>query len=100
MNGSNEQLNQVLQKRENYRHRAFLMMLEVAFILAIPAFVAVFFGLNLDASQGTGRRYTLIFLVLAFIISWAVIIRKYIIFTREIKKVNGQVKKLEENQKS
>lgn len=43
------------------------------FIFGIPAFTAMFFGKMIDKNLGTGRTWTLILLLLAFISSWVMV---------------------------
>jgi F0F1-type ATP synthase assembly protein I len=86
----------VYKERERYRQKAFLMMLEVGVIIAIPAFVALFLGQYLDKNSQTEKNYTLILLFVSFIASWAVIIRKYIVFSRKAKEIDEKIRKLKE----
>ncbi len=85
------------QKRENYRHRAFLMMLEIGVIVALPAFIALFAGKYLDQGHKSGRFYTFSLLFLAFVLSWTVIIIKYVRFNKKVKKIDKEIKELKEN---
>lgn len=86
----------IYQERERYRQKAFFMMLEVGAIIALPAIVALFLGKYLDRNNQTEKTYTLILLFASFILSWAVIIRKYIIFSKKAKEVDEKIKKLKE----
>jgi len=80
------------KEREKYRHRAFLMMLEISVILALPAFTALFVGTHLDQSHKSGRFYTFSLLFLSFILSWVVIIIKYIRFNKKVKDIDEKIK--------
>ena len=82
----------IYKEREKYRQKAFLMMLEVGIILAVPAFLALFLGKYLDKNYQTGNSVTLILLAVAFILSWVIIIRKYIKFNRKIKEIDKKIK--------
>ncbi|MFH1890513.1 MAG: hypothetical protein ABIJ91_03040 [Candidatus Kuenenbacteria bacterium] len=82
--------------RESYRHRAFVLMLELAAIIALPAFAALIIGKKIDARMDGNLKYTLLLLGLAFILSWAVIIIKYAKFNKHIKQVDEQIKKEKE----
>lgn len=86
----------VYKEREIYRQKAFLMMLEVGVIIAIPAFVALFLGQYLDKNSQAERNYTLILLFVSFILSWIIIIRKYIAFNKKAKEVDEKIKNLKE----
>ena len=87
----------IYKEREKYRQRAFFMMLEVGIILAVPAFLALFLGKYLDKSNQTGDTITLILLGIAFILSWAIIIRKYIKFNKKIKEIDRKIKESKED---
>ncbi|MDD4995968.1 MAG: hypothetical protein PHW15_00620 [Patescibacteria group bacterium] len=84
------------QEREKYRHRAFLMMLEIGIILALPAFAALFAGIRLDQNYKSGKFYTFSLLFLSFILSWMVIIIKYVRFNKKIKSIDKEIKELKE----
>jgi len=88
----NQDKKDIYKERERYRQRAFFMMLEVGIILAVPAFLALFLGKYLDKNNQTGNTITLILLGLAFILSWVVIIRKYIKFNKKIKEIDQKIK--------
>lgn len=83
----------IYKEREKYRQRTFYMMLEISAIIALPAFVALFLGKYLDG-KNQNNFYVYILLILAFIISWALIIRKYIIFSKKIKEVDKKIKEI------
>jgi len=90
---------QVYAEREKYRQRAFLMMLEVGVIIAIPAFLALFLGKYIDKTNKAGNTFTLSLLAVAFILSWIIIIKKYISFTRKIKEIDRKIKEQQEEDK-
>ena len=92
----NQDKNPIYQERERYRKRAFLMMLEVGIIIALPAFVALFLGKYLDKTSGTNNTYLLILLLISFILSWTIIIRKYIKFSRKAKEIDRKIRELKE----
>ncbi len=54
-----------------------VLALQLAFVFAIPATVASIFGPFLDEKFGSKGLYTIIFLVLAFALSWTIVILKY-----------------------
>lgn len=89
---SQQDKNQLIKERERYRHKAFLMMLEIAVIIAIPAAAAAFLGKYLDKNNPDSNFYTIILLALAFVLSWAIIIIKYIKFNKKIKEIDKKIK--------
>ncbi len=94
---NNQEKKDIYKEREKYRQRAFFMMLEVGIILAVPAFVALFLGKYLDKTNQTGNTLTMIFLAVAFVLSWVIIIRKYIKFNKKIKEIDRKIKESKEN---
>jgi uncharacterized membrane protein YciS (DUF1049 family) len=84
-------------QREIYRHQAFKMMLEIGFIIAIPAIVAFFIGRHFDTGASAKNQiYTLISLAVAFGLSWAIIIYKYIKFNKRAKAIDKKIKDLKQ----
>ncbi len=85
--------NSLYKEREKYRQKAFLMMLEVAVIIAIPAVVAAILGTHLDKNNTESNFYTVILLAFSFIFSWVIIIIKYKKFNKKVKEIDKQIKK-------
>ena len=88
---------QIYNERERYRHRVFLMMFEVTAIIALPAFVALFLGKYLDKINHSGNIFVIILLAASFIVSWAIIIAKYIKVSKKIKEIDKKIKDLKKN---
>jgi len=65
--------------------KIFILAIELAFIFAIPAAIASLFAPTLDSYFKTGGLFTGILLVLAFVISWVIVIFKYKKATKEIE---------------
>lgn len=86
----------IYKEREKYRQKAFVMMLEVAVIIAIPAFTALVLGKWLDSKNETGSLYLTIALIISFILSWIIIILKYIKLDKQVKKIDRKIKELKE----
>jgi uncharacterized membrane protein (DUF485 family) len=94
---NNQDKKSIYKEREAYRQRAFLMMLEIAVIIALPAFVALFLGKYLDGNNQNSNFFTPILLLVSFILSWVIIIRKYIVFSRKVKEIDRKIKEIKEN---
>lgn len=88
----------IFKEREKYRQRAFLMILEIGAIIALPAFVAVFLGNYLDNNNQAERFYSSVLLFIAFVFSWVIIIRKYIRFDKKVKATDKEIKELKEKE--
>lgn len=74
-------------KRDEYMNKTFRLMWQVLFIFGIPAAIAVLLGRWID---GEGERtVTIVLLVIAFVSSWAVIIKKYRALERERKELES-----------
>lgn len=88
----------VYKDRERYRHKAFLMMLEIGVIIAIPAFVALFLGRYLDKNNQSGNTYKYILLLASFVLSWTMIIIKYLRFSKKVKENDKKIRELKEKE--
>jgi len=86
---NNMNLEELKQKKERQINGFFILMIEIAFIFAIPALVAVWGGKYLDKNE-TGS-YTISFLVLSFVFSWIIIILLYKKKTRELRKTEDLI---------
>lgn len=93
---NNTEKKQAYKERERYRQQAFLMMLQVAVIIALPAFAAFFLGKYLDQSNPDSKTWTTVLLVVSFFLSWAIIIAKYIKFNKKVKEVDKKIRDLKE----
>ena len=92
---SDKSLENLKEQKENYRSRAFKMMLEIGLIIALPAIVAFFAGKYFDArSVENAKTYTLLLLGLAFILSWTIIIYKYVQFDKKVKEIDRKIREL------
>jgi len=94
----NKDKKSIYKERERYRQKAFLVMLEVAVILAIPAFAALFLGKYLDRNNQSGNTYKLILLSASFVLSWVIIIGKYLKLDKKVKEIDKKIKELKEKE--
>jgi len=69
-----ENLEYLVGVRKEYHSKAFRFFAQSAVIFGAPAFLAYVFGTNLDRAHNTGKRYVLIFLGIAFVLSWVIVI--------------------------
>ncbi len=86
------ELEQLHAQREQYRSKAFMMLVQLIAIFGVPAFAAVFFGKRLDAQYDTGRQWQLLLLAVAFVLSWTVTIRMFIKLDRKAREVDTKIK--------
>jgi len=84
-------LKNLIQKRDKITTNLFWLMLKIAFIIGIPAFIAAFFGKRLDTAKETGLTFTIIFLAAAFIISWVIIYFEYKKISKDLKFLEDQI---------
>ena len=68
-------------KNDKYTASIFRLAGEIAFIFGVPVIIAALIGINMDAKNLSGHKYTLIFLAISFVLSWALFIRKYLKIT-------------------
>jgi len=65
-----------------------MMMIEIIFIFGIPAVLGFFLGQFLDTTFGTGRTWSIIVLLCAFVISWIYLIVR-------VRKIGAEIKAVE-----
>ncbi len=94
---NNQKKKSIYQEREKYRQKAFFMMIEIAIIIALPAFIALFLGQYLDRDNPSSKTFTIGLLFISFILSWIIIIRKYIKLNKKMKEIDNKIKKTKEN---
>jgi len=66
------------KKLNKYNESIYRLAGVIALIFAVPVVIAAFVGTWLDARYFSGRKFTLIFMTVAFILSWVIFIRKYL----------------------
>ncbi len=95
-----ESLAELKARRERYRNKAFVMMLEVAVIFGLPAALAFFGGRALDRRYGGGHKYLFILLAVAYISSWVIVFWRYRSLKREVERVDQAIKEAKKRQQS
>lgn len=80
------------REREYYRRQAFVLMLQLVFIIGLPAAAATYFGQKLDTAHDTGRLYSLSLAGTAFVLSWIIIIIKYKRYIKAVKQSEQRIK--------
>jgi len=84
-----EELNTHKKKLQN---RLYSMMIEIIFIFGIPAILAVFLGGKIDATLDSGRQWTIVALVVAFIVSWIFLVVRVLKIGKDLKEIDRQIK--------
>lgn len=97
---TSENLEQLLRVRKEYHSKAFRFLAQSALIFGVPAFLAYVLGTNLDRTYGTGKRYILILLVVAFIVSWTVVIALSRKIDRGLRDTEAKIKKVKKGRTS
>lgn len=87
-------LKELEQKRDKEVTGFFWLGLQIAFIFGIPAFLAVWIGGILNQQSDTNFRA--IFLVLAFVISWVIVILIYQRKTKKLKELDLKIKEMKQ----
>lgn len=89
-----------IQKRKDALiHKTFIKALHVLVVFGLPAFIAVFLGAWLNANTGIAPYGRVITLSLAFVISWALIIRMYKKMAADFKSLQEEEDRLDEEGK-
>lgn len=95
MESENSKLVELKKKQESFRTRLFLMMIEIAFVFAVPAAIAVFAGKKLDSVYGSGQdsKFSIILLVISFVISWIIVIIRFRRATKALKNISKDIER-------
>jgi uncharacterized membrane protein (DUF485 family) len=88
MTENEKKLEELKTEKDKFRDLAFLEMIKIFFVFAVPAALAFWLGTKLDKNLDKGHFYVLIFLGIAFVLSWVMVIFIY-------KKLNTKMKKNE-----
>ena len=89
-----QEMKNLIQKRDAITTRFFWLALKIALIIGIPAFVAAYFGKKLDIAKDTDMAFTIGFLVIAFVFSWIIIYFQYKKISKQVKDVEDKIKTL------
>ena len=85
-------MNALQQEQHKQIEKIFWLGLQISFIFAIPAGIAVFAGKKVDAMLGTDGLATTSALATAFIFSWALVLVQYHRLNKKLKEVNRRIK--------
>jgi Na+/melibiose symporter-like transporter len=96
MEDINKQLTDLRKKRDALMTSFFKLGLQIALIFGIPAAAAAILGTQLDKAR-EGSTFTMIFLGCAFVLSWAIVIRRYQKQNAKIEAVEKEIRDLKES---
>jgi hypothetical protein len=88
------------QERDKHINGLFWLGLKIALIFGIPAALGAWSGRQLDASRGDDWTFTILFLVIAFFVSWTIVILQYKKIAGKIKVIEDQIKELKSKQEN
>lgn len=91
---SSEELKALIEKRDAHVTRLFYIMLEFFFIFGVPAAAAFFAGQALDTQYETGKAWLISLLIIAFILSWVMVIMRTRKITKKLKKIEERIQEL------
>ena len=83
-------IEELKKNRDQQVHGLFTLMIQIAFIFAVPAIIAALSGKYLD--KDGSDFYTVIFLVIAFVLSWIMVIFVYKRKTKKLTEVENLIK--------
>ncbi len=84
-------LKQLEQKRDAFTTRIFWLMFEMVFIFGIPAVAAIFIGKKINNLENT-INWIIVFLFVAFFLSWLIVGIRYQKVTAQMKELDLQIK--------
>lgn len=93
------ELENLKKQKERYTTKIFYLGLKIALIFAIPAVIGVLIGKRVDAYYGTHNKWSIGILAFTFVLSWIITIVMYNNISKNIKKVEDEIKKEKEKNK-
>jgi len=87
------------RRRERLMNKAFVMMLQVLVVFAVPGLIGVFLGKWIDKTYDVWPWGSLIASAIAIVLSWAVIIKMYKKLKRDFAQLEKEEKEQEEREK-
>lgn len=75
-------IDKLKKQRDALERKAFFMLLEIAFIFAVPAVASFFLGKYLDNRLDAGSVISTALLIVSFLLSWTIVIVRF----RKLKK--------------
>lgn len=98
MNSKIDQLDNLKERREEFRTRIFVMMIEILYIFGLPAILSFVVGRKLDTYYSSGKKITLILLAFAFILSWVMVVIKYQKLKKTLKDLDDKERQIKTGQ--
>jgi uncharacterized membrane protein YhaH (DUF805 family) len=89
-----KQINKAHETRDRLQRKSFEFMLQMVFIIGIPAFLAAYFGKKIGIEKGNHPQPMIILIILAVFLSWAIILIKFFKINRALKDNNQAIKSL------
>ena len=86
-------LEQLKAEKERWVTKIFWLGVEIAVIFAVPAAVGVWIGKKYD-----NQTLTFVALLVAFFLSWAVVIMRFRRVSRKIKSLESEIEQHEHNE--
>lgn len=85
-------IDELKNEREYWRTRIFRLLLEIAIIFALPAVAAVLLGGWVEGEDGSRNSATFLFLGIAFVFSWVIVILRYRSVKKRLDEVEDSIK--------
>lgn len=84
---------ELVVRHRNLQNKLYMMLIEILGIFGIPAVLAFFIGRSVDTQMDTtGHTATIVLLVIAFVTSWIILIRRVRTISKELKNVEQELK--------
>jgi hypothetical protein len=90
-------IEELKKRRESLVNSIFILMIQIAFIFAIPAIAAILAGKYLD--EGKNTFYVPLFLFISFVTSWVAVIWLYKNKTKKLNEVESLIKEAAQKDK-
>ena len=90
------ELKKAKEKRDGLQKNSFSFMVQMIFIIGVPAFLAAYYGKKIGVANETHPKTLIIFSIIAVVFSWSIIIIKFIKINKEIDQNDKKIKELKE----
>ncbi len=88
-----EHSKKIIQERDLLQKYSFEFMLQMIVIIGGPALLAAYYGKKIGIEKDMHPKLIIIFMIVALIFSWSIILIKFLKFNKQIKKIDKEIKR-------
>jgi positive regulator of sigma E activity len=83
----------VIEENDLLKKQSLQFLFQMVFIIAGPALLAAYFGKKIGIEKNMHPKLMIIFMILALIFSWSIILIKFFKFNKQIKIIDEEKKR-------